>query len=94
MNKEILSALESKVNGVIYNPFVNLKDLVKAIIAVLSETDGYTAEIERLCVAEKALDEFESLSYGNLERIKGFNKTKNTILKVVKEVLIATGKLS
>lgn len=86
MNEE-LSALWAKVNGVIYNPFVNLKDHVKAIKTLLSESGKYSEEIAKLDMAVNTLDQLESLSHGNIERIKGFNKAKNSILKIIKEIL-------
>lgn len=87
MNNELL-ALQDRVNGIIYNPFVNLKDQVKEIKKLLlSEPEKYKAELTRLDTALGLLDEFENMPYGNLERIKGFNKIKSNIIKVTKEVL-------
>lgn len=86
MNDELLT-LQNRVSGVIYNPFVNLKDLVREIKKLLAGTDTYTAEIAKLDAAMASLDEFEHLPLGNLERIKGFNKIKSNILKIIKEVL-------
>ncbi len=84
MNDE-LSAFHTKVNGVIYNPFVNLKDHTRALRQLLSEKGTFPAEIAKLDTALTELDQFENLPYGNLERIKGFNKVKSHILKVIKE---------
>lgn len=85
MNEELL-ALHTKVNGVIYNPFINLKDHVRAIKHLLEKTGNFEAELVKLDTALSALDQFENLPYGNIERIKGFNKVKSNILKIVKEV--------
>jgi hypothetical protein len=85
MNQELL-ALHNKVNEVIYNPFVNLKDQIKEIKKVLVDTEKYNSELSKLDMAFGLLDDFEKMPYGNLERIKGFNKTKNNILKVIKEL--------
>lgn len=87
---EDLLALQGKINGVIYNPFVNLKDHVRSVKALLSESGKYPEEIAKLDAAVAALDQLESLSHGNIERIKGFNKTKNNILKVIREILNTT----
>jgi len=86
MNDELL-ALQSKVSGVIYNPFINLKDLAKDLKKMLAGTDKYKDEIAKLDAALISLDEFEHLPYGNLERIKGFNKIKSNILRITKELL-------
>jgi hypothetical protein len=86
MNEELL-VLQAKVNGVIYNPFVNLKDLAGNIKNIISGSEKYGAEVIKLEAAMKALDEIETLNHGNIDRIKGFNKTKNTILKIIKELL-------
>jgi hypothetical protein len=86
MNEDLL-ALHTKVNGIIYNPFINLKDQVRVIKSLLSESGKYTEEVTKLEAIVNTLDQLESLNYGNIERIKGFNKAKNTILKIIKEVL-------
>jgi hypothetical protein len=85
MNEELL-ALHAKVNGVIYNPFVNLKDQAKAVKTILAATGQHTDEITRLDAAILALDELEALDAKNIERIKGFNKVKNQILKLIREI--------
>lgn len=85
MNEELL-ALHTKVNGVIYNPFINLKDHAKALKNLLEKTGNFEPEIVKLDTALLALDQFENLPYGNIERIKGFNKVKTNILKIVKEL--------
>ena len=85
MNEEILQ-LQQKVNEVIYNPFVNLKDRVKDIKKIIAGSDKHKAELARLDSAFELLDEFENMPYGNLERIKGFNKIKSNILKIIKDI--------
>jgi len=85
MNDELL-ALQARVNGVIYNPFINLKDQIKEVKKLLS-ADKHKAEILKLDAALVSLEEFENLPYGNLERIKGFNKIKAAALRVIKEIL-------
>jgi hypothetical protein len=90
MNDE-LAALQSKVNGVIYNPFVNLKDLAKTLKTLVTESGNNNPEaITKLDAALLALDQFENLPTGNIERIKGFNKVKSNILKVIKELQAPT----
>ena len=86
MNQELL-ALQAKVTGVIYNPFVNLKDHAKAVKALLSEKGEYPELITRLEEAIAKLDQYEDYTYGNMDRVKGFNKTKTHIIKIIKEVL-------
>jgi len=88
MNDELL-VLQTRVNGVIYNPFINLKDQAKELKKLLSDSDKFSGEILKLDAAIIELDAFENMSYGNIERIKGFNKTKSHILKVIKDVLNA-----
>ena len=85
MSDQIL-AFHDRVNGVIYNPFINLKDLVKEFKKSISDQEKFKSEISRLDVILVSLDELENLPYGNLERIKGFNKMKSHILKVMKEM--------
>jgi hypothetical protein len=85
MNEELL-ALQTKVNGVIYNPFINLKDHIKDIKKILSASGSYKDEISKLDLAFNALDQFENLPYGNIERIKGFNKIKSNVLRIIKEI--------
>lgn len=89
MNEELL-ALQTKVNGVIYNPFINLKDYIKDIKKNLTESGSYKDEIAKLDIAFNTLDQLENLPYGNIERIKGFNKIKSQVLKLIKEILAAT----
>ena len=88
MNEELL-VLQTRVNGVIYNPFINLKDQTKELKKLLSNSDKFSGEILKLEAALLELDTFESMSYGNIERIKGFNKTKSHILRVIKDILNA-----
>jgi hypothetical protein len=89
MNEELL-ALQTKVNGVIYNPFINLKDHIKDIKKNLIENGNYKDEIAKLNIAFDALDQLENLPYGNIERIKGFNKIKSQVLRLIKEILSTT----
>lgn len=88
MNDELL-ALQSRVNAVIYNPFINLKDQVKELKKLLGDAEEYKDQIARLDSAIASLDEFEALPPGNLERIKGFNKIKSHILKLIKDLQAA-----
>jgi|GEM_PF-3209508 len=81
-----LSSFHDRVNGVIYNPFINLKDLVKEFKKSISHQDKFKSEILRLDAILVSLDDFEILPYGNLERIKGFNKMKSHLLKIIKEI--------
>lgn len=86
MNDELL-ALHSRVNGIIYNPFINLKEQIKEVQKLLSsDREGFKAELEKLDAAVSSLDEFEALPHGNLERIKGFNKIKSSVLRTIKTV--------
>ena len=86
MNDELIT-LQNKVNEVIYNPFVNLKTQIKQIKKTIGDNNKYKAEVIRLDAAFNSLDEFENLPYGNLERIKGFNKIKSNTLKIIKDLL-------
>ena len=86
MNDELI-ALQNKVNEVIYNPFVNLKNQIKQIKKTIENSEKYKAEMIKLDTAVNLLDEFENLPSGNLERIKGFNKIKSNTLKIIKEIL-------
>ena len=86
MNDELL-VLQQRVNGLIYNPFINLKDQLKEIKKLLSDEEKYSAELLKISTALNALEAFELLPYGNLERIKGFNKIKSNTLRLIKELL-------
>lgn len=85
MNNELLT-LHERVNAIIYNPFVNLKDQIKEVKKLIDNSDKFNTEIQKLEAAILSLDEFESLPYGNLERIKGFNKIKSSTLKIIKQI--------
>ena len=87
MNDELL-VLQQRVNGLIYNPFINLKDQLKEIKKLLSDEGKYSAELLKIAAALTALEEFELLPYGKLERIKGFNKIKSNTLRLIKELLV------
>lgn len=84
--KESLSELQNKVSSVIYNPFVNLKDQVKSIKTLLADKEQFAGQVLGFELALKDLDLYEDLPYDNMERAKGFNKTKTHILKLLKEV--------
>lgn len=86
MQEQLLS-LHSKVNDIIYNPFVSLKDQIKATKSALSSLKDCQEELKKLDLALNELDEFEEMPHGKLERIKGFNKIKSRVLKLIKEVL-------
>ncbi|WP_317897202.1 hypothetical protein [Aurantibacillus circumpalustris] len=86
MNNDLL-VLKNKVNEVIYNPFINLKDRVKEIKKIIADSDIYKDELAKLNTAIASLDEFENLPYGNLERIKGFNKIKSKVLKIISDLM-------
>ena len=82
-----LEELQAKVANIIYNPFVNLKDQIKVAKSLISKQEEYEAELARLNAAMEELETLEDLPYGNLERIKGFNKIKTRVLKLIKELL-------
>ena len=81
-----LSEIQNKVSAVIYNPFVNLKDQVKAIKNLLADKEQFAGQLQGFEQALKDLDLYEDLPYDNMERAKGFNKTKTHIIKLLKEV--------
>jgi hypothetical protein len=86
MNEE-LQALQTKVNAVMYNPFISLKDLAKSIKNLLLDKGNYPEAIVKLDAAISSLDQLEGMDHHNIERIKGFNKAKSNILKVTKDLL-------
>lgn len=86
MQQHLLS-LQTKVNDIIYNPFVSLKEQIKATKLALSNLNDVDDELKKLDISLHELEEFEEMPYGKLERIKGFNKIKSRVLKLIKEVL-------
>jgi hypothetical protein len=81
-----LQVLQSKITNIIYNPFVNLKDQIKVAKSLIAKQDEFEAELARLNAAMEELELLEDLPHGNLERIKGFNKIKTRMLKLIKEL--------
>ena len=77
---------QNKISALIYNPFVNLKVQVKSITSLLADKDRFAGQLQGFEQALKDLDLYEDLPYDNMERAKGFNKTKTHILKLLKEV--------
>jgi len=86
MNQQLL-IIQSKVNDIIYNPFVNLKDQINATKSFLLKQNIFTNELARLDASLEELEQLEELPHGKLERIKGFNKIKTRVLKLIKEVI-------
>lgn len=85
-----LQVLQTKVTNIIYNPFVNLKDQIKVVKSLISKQDEFETELARLNAALEELEILEDLPHGNLERIKGFNKIKTRMLKLIKELQLKT----
>lgn len=89
---EDLLTLQLKVNTIIYNPFINLKEQVRELIK-MGATSGVTAShISKLEEIMTSLDQLENLNHGSVERIKGFNKSKTGILRIIKEISDANSK--
>lgn len=84
MNEDLL-ALQTKVSTIIYNPFINLKEQATDLKKTLTRLGAPEASIQKLNETIVTLDQLESMNHGSLERIKGFNKAKSTILKVIKD---------
>lgn len=84
MNEDLL-ALQTKVSTIIYNPFINLKEQATDLKKTLVKIGSPEAHIQKLNETILYLDQLESLNHGSVERIKGFNKAKNNILKIIKE---------
>lgn len=84
--KDKISVLQERITGVIYNPFINLKDLIRELKKLIDDSAIHKELIVKLDAALVFLDEYESLPYGNLERIKGFNKIKSQVLRVIREL--------
>jgi hypothetical protein len=86
MNEQLL-LLQLKVSGIFYNPIINLKDQAKAVLALIANKKEYSAERIKLEAAIEELEVLEDLPHGDLERVKGFNKTKTRVLRQIKELL-------
>ena len=84
MNEDLL-ALQTKVSTIIYNPFINLKEQATELKKTLTRLGAESDLIRKLEDTIVTLDQLEGLNHGSVERIKGFNKAKNTILKIIKE---------
>ncbi|MBL7934087.1 MAG: hypothetical protein JNL60_19440 [Bacteroidia bacterium] len=84
MNEDLL-ALQTKVSTIIYNPFINLKEQAADLKKTLSKLGVAEGQLQKLDETIATLDQLENLNHGSVERIKGFNKAKSTILKVIKE---------
>lgn len=89
---EDLLTLQLKVNTIIYNPFINLKEQVAELIKMGAKSGVTASHISRLEEIIATLDQLENLNHGSVERIKGFNKSKAGILKIIKEIENSPGK--
>ncbi len=83
---EDLLTLQLKVNTIIYNPFINLKEQVAELIKMGAKSGVSSTHISKLEEIITTLDQLESLNHGSVERIKGFNKSKTGILRIIKEI--------
>jgi hypothetical protein len=86
MNEQLLQ-LQSKVSGIFYNPVIHLKDQIKSAIDLISNQNDHVDELTKLQASMEELELLEDLPYADVNRIKGFNKIKTRILKLIKELL-------
>lgn len=86
MNEQLL-LLQSKVSSIFYNPIIHLKDQIKAAIDLLSKHNDHSDELIRLQAAIEELELLEDLPHGDVNRVKGFNKIKTRVLKLINELL-------
>jgi F0F1-type ATP synthase delta subunit len=86
MNEQLLQ-LQSKVSGILYNPIIHLKDQIKVAIDIISKQNDHGDELIKLQAAMEELELLEDLPHGDVNRVKGFNKIKTRVLKLIKELL-------
>lgn len=84
--KEDLLTLQVKVSTIIYNPFINLKEQAAELKKTAVRSEAAPALVTKIEETILTLDQLEGLNHGSVERIKGFNKAKNTLLKIIKEL--------
>lgn len=84
--KEDLLTLQIKVSTIIYNPFINLKEQAAELKKAAVRSEAAPALVTKIEETILTLDQLEALNHGSVERIKGFNKAKTTLLKIIKEL--------